>query len=386
MTILLLFKVTLVNTIPEENYYLKKHPLSPQSKDHIILLYCSSGPLSVSSLQIQQEKTMKRLLPLFLILLTLVAVSCDNSTPKKTEPEVKKYTVTFDPDNGEKTTTVEVESGKTVSAPEKEPVKTDTLGFAEWLTADGSDFDFDETPVTKDMTFKAYYFKSMGEEQEASAKAMMIFASLLYKDKKLDDIDNTAATQLFGYMSKLKVDEDGRPYYSVTEGETTTKYYFSFSDTDTSETKYAYVGITKKEATVFKGESRASEIVKDAYDSVLSIQGLKIYGYFTEGVLDSETKAITEKTDNPAFSTKDDNDFIVLPAAVIASTYEEDSTTKDTTPLMLSLLTATLDGKTVMFSQINTENETAYTISMMLRIGTDFYKKDVTNPKTTPVE
>ncbi len=319
---------------------------------------------------------MKRLLPLFLILLTLVAVSCDNSTPKKTEPEVKKYTVTFDPDNGEKTTTVEVESGKTVSAPEKEPEKTDTLGFAEWLTADGSDFDFDETPVTKDMTFKAHYYQKMGDEQKAQANAMMIVSSLLFNAEKIDDVEEATWKQLFTYMSRFLAEEDGRAYF--TPDKSTEKYYITYEEGDAAETKYAFVGIDtdKTTATTFTGKSAPSTTVKDAYDSALMITGLKVTGYFTEGEVkvegegEEETKTITAKSES-GFTKKDA--YIELPYAVIASTYVKSG--EIIVPSMLSLITKSVDGnKPVAYIQVNSTDGTKSYITQLLRIDTNYYK------------
>ncbi len=314
---------------------------------------------------------MKRLLPLFLILLTLVAVSCDNSTPKKTEPEVKKYTVTFDPDNGEKTTTVEVESGKTVSAPEKEPEKTDTLGFAEWLTADGSDFDFDETPVTKDMTFKAHYYQKMGDEQKAQANAMMIVSSLLFNAEKIDDVEEATWKQLFTYMSRFLAEEDGRAYF--TPDNSTEKYYITYEEDDAEGTKYAFVDIDtdKPTATTFTGKSAPSTTVKDAYDSALMITGLKVTGYFKEGEVTGEegAKTITAKA-SPAFSKKAD---IELPYAVIASTYVKSG--ENIVPSMLSLITKSVDGnKPVAYIQVNSTDGTKSYITQLLRIDTNYYK------------
>ncbi len=93
-------------------------------------------------------------LALLMVLIVVTAVSCNNNP----EREKVLYTVTFDPDNNDKTVEVQVEKGSIIPAgsiPEN-PEKINTKGFKEWRLGDVA-YDFDK-PVTSNITLKANYW------------------------------------------------------------------------------------------------------------------------------------------------------------------------------------------------------------------------------------
>ena len=92
----------------------------------------------------------KTLLFLFVILaiFTLV-VSCNGETP------ITKFTVTFNPDNGSKSWTVEVEDGATVLEPE-EPSK-DGHSFEGWYLGEDA-FDFAGTKIKSNIVLSAKWY------------------------------------------------------------------------------------------------------------------------------------------------------------------------------------------------------------------------------------
>lgn len=105
----------------------------------------------------------KTLLFLFVILaiFTLV-VSCNGETP------ITKFTVTFNPDNGSKSWTVEVEDGATVLEPE-EPSK-DGHSFEGWYLGEDA-FDFAGTKVKSNIVLSAKWYHdvhSFGEDDKCS--------------------------------------------------------------------------------------------------------------------------------------------------------------------------------------------------------------------------
>lgn len=105
----------------------------------------------------------KTLLFLFVILaiFTLV-VSCNGETP------ITKFTVTFNPDNGSKSWTVEVEDGATVSEPE-EPSK-DGHSFEGWYLGEDA-FDFAGTKVKSNIVLSAKWYHdvhSFGDDDKCS--------------------------------------------------------------------------------------------------------------------------------------------------------------------------------------------------------------------------
>ena len=69
-------------------------------------------------------------------------------------PAVTEYTVTFDPDNGEAVSTVQVEEGQPVAEPSSNPTK-EGAQFKEWQK-DGAAYDF-SSAVTGNITIKAVY-------------------------------------------------------------------------------------------------------------------------------------------------------------------------------------------------------------------------------------
>ena len=83
------------------------------------------------------------------ILATLVfVVSCSGET---TVP-IEKYTVVIDPQNGEKSWTVEVESGSTV--PAQESPTREGYSFEGWYL-EGGTFDIESTQIKSDITIYA---------------------------------------------------------------------------------------------------------------------------------------------------------------------------------------------------------------------------------------
>lgn len=107
-------------------------------------------------------------LVLLMVLIVVTAVSCNNN------PEGDKvlYTVTFDPDNEEDTTEIQVEKGSKIPAasiPEN-PEKINTKGFKEWRLGDEA-YDFDK-PVTSNITLKANYWT---EEEYNKAKNEAVY-------------------------------------------------------------------------------------------------------------------------------------------------------------------------------------------------------------------
>lgn len=102
-------------------------------------------------------------LALLMVLIVVTAVSCNNN------PEGDKvlYTVTFDPDNGEDNTEIQVEKGSKIPAASipKNPEKITTKGFKEWRLGEEA-YDFDK-PVTSNITLKANYWT---EEEYNKAK------------------------------------------------------------------------------------------------------------------------------------------------------------------------------------------------------------------------
>lgn len=105
----------------------------------------------------------KTLLFLFVILaiFTLV-VSCNGETP------ITKFTVTFNPDNGSKSWTVEVEDGATVLEPE-EPSK-DGHSFEGWYLGEDA-FDFAGTKVKSNIVLSAKWYHdvhSFGDDDKCS--------------------------------------------------------------------------------------------------------------------------------------------------------------------------------------------------------------------------
>ena len=84
------------------------------------------------------------------ILATLVfVVSCSGET---TVP-IEKYTVVIDPQNGEKSWTVEVESGSTV--PAQESPTREGYSFEGWYLEGGGTFDIESTQIKSDITIYA---------------------------------------------------------------------------------------------------------------------------------------------------------------------------------------------------------------------------------------
>lgn len=90
---------------------------------------------------------MRKSVFVFLALLMLFAfTSCDSSTP-----EVETYTVTFDSDGGSAVSSVTVNAGDSITAPQ-DPTRRGYL-FQSWQL-DGEDFNFNST-ITKNITLKA---------------------------------------------------------------------------------------------------------------------------------------------------------------------------------------------------------------------------------------
>ena len=175
-------------------------------------------------------------LVLLMVLIVVTAVSCNNN------PEGDKvlYTVTFDPDNEEDTTEIQVEKGSKIPAasiPEN-PEKINTKGFKEWRLGDEA-YDFDK-PVTSNITLKANYWTEEEYNKAKNEAVYMVsileaFAQLekLYKKdseqknltkfSEIFDTEDEDTVSLLIYMALLPLsnfDEtglyvlhDGKKYY-----------------------------------------------------------------------------------------------------------------------------------------------------------------------------
>ena len=175
-------------------------------------------------------------LALLMVLIVVTAVSCNNN------PEGKKvlYTVTFDPDNGEANTEIQIEKGSKIPAasiPEN-PEKINTKGFKEWRLGDEA-YDFDK-PVTSNITLKANYWTEEEYNKAKNEAVYMVsileaFAQLekLYKKdseqknltkfSEIFDTEDEDTVSLLIYMALLPLsnfDETG--LYVLHEGK---KYY-----------------------------------------------------------------------------------------------------------------------------------------------------------------
>ena len=67
----------------------------------------------------------------------------------------KKYTVTFDADNGNEVKSIEVLYGDKVTKPTTDPTKSE-YNFVGWQL-EGQTFDFNITPITASITLKAIW-------------------------------------------------------------------------------------------------------------------------------------------------------------------------------------------------------------------------------------
>lgn len=143
----------------------------------------------------------KTLLFLFVILaiFTLV-VSCNGETP------ITKFTVTFNPDNGSKSWTVEVEDGATVSEPE-EPSK-DGHSFEGWYLGEDA-FDFAGTKVKSNIVLSAKWYHdvhSFGDDDKCS-----ICGGIKCGDNVAFTYEEETRTLVFSGSGEMKnyIDEKG---------------------------------------------------------------------------------------------------------------------------------------------------------------------------------
>ncbi len=327
---------------------------------------------------------MKRLIPLFLIVLTLLAVSCN--------PEAKKdetCTVTFM--NGDTTyKTVTVKAGEKVAEPE-EPSDGDKE-FAAWITDEKMMYDFDEE-VNESITLTAAYFKEMTKDQSAAMTVMMELCSLLYDETAFDSVpDSTWQQLLFMGTCAANVDENNEYYYlnknKSGEEEDTSKYYY-FTDSSDSSRKYVFIDVdkTKTKCSDFKATAAPSTEVEGAVNTMVTLKGLEVDGKFSEGEYSTTEKKIVKKTESPAFA---DVHYSInnITGMIITSTYVTEGEGEDAvkTPLMLNLITKSNEGEFVLYMQTNaikTDEATQTTsavVTQVLEVGADFYKNVTTTP------
>lgn len=143
----------------------------------------------------------KTLLFLFVILaiFTLV-VSCNGETP------ITKFTVTFNPDNGSKSWTVEVEDGATVLEPE-EPSK-DGHSFEGWYLGEDA-FDFAGTKIKSNIVLSAKWYHdvhSFGDDDKCS-----ICGGIKCGDNVAFTYEEETRTLVFSGSGEMKnyIDEKG---------------------------------------------------------------------------------------------------------------------------------------------------------------------------------
>ena len=113
---------------------------------------------------------------------------------KPVEPEVKKYTVTFDANGGTAVAKQTIEEGKTASKP-KDPTRTGYT-FKGWLL-NGKTFDF-STPITSNITLEADWKKNdvvdvLVVKDEASSTGQYIIYVTLNGNKVAGTVDITNA-------------------------------------------------------------------------------------------------------------------------------------------------------------------------------------------------
>lgn len=214
--------------------------------------------------------------------------------------------------NGEKSTAVNVEYGKTVDKPNVEVSRT-VGGFASWRNKNNEIYDF-KSPVTEDITLTASFWTETKSGEVAFDKGLAAYSLAttfddLFRSGKsesgsgsLPTTDTTKTKTEIGddnlkeilvySLGAAKMGEsflgywtyDGNNYYTSNPGESVTN------------PKYLYCELTKDEST-------DKVVTYTASTKTITVSGLKISAKFSEGTLSGDT--ISKKTDSPAFNDKE---------------------------------------------------------------------------------